>query len=141
MKLTFLDKMVVAVVIVMLLTTLGVSAWSLATGETLTLGIATLEMPVKGKIPVLISAALICLPLVSVLWLLFHNTSRAYVAMGWILLLLAAAALISFLSSLQSTPPKGEMKWVDITFVPLSVLGALSLIYARHKMRHSCVNT
>lgn len=141
MKLTFLDKMVVAVVIVMLLTTLGVSAWSLATGETLTLGIATLEMPVKGKTPVLISAALICLPLVSVLWLFFHNTSRAYVAMGWILLLLAAVALIPFLSSLQSTPPKGEMKWVDITFVPLSVLGALSLIYARHKVRHSCVNT
>lgn len=139
MKLTFLDKMVVAVVIVTLLTVLGVSAWSLATGETLTLGIASLEMPVNGKIPVLISTALICLPPVVVLWLLFHHASRAYVAIGWILLLLAAVALISFLSSLQSTPPKGEMKWVDITFVPLSVLGALSLIYARHKMRHSGV--
>lgn len=140
MKLTFLDKMVMAVVIVTLLTVLGVSAWSLATGETLTLGIASLEMPVNGRIPVLISTALICLPPVVVLWLLFHQARRAYVAIGWVLLLLAAVALISFLSSLQSTPPKGEMKWVDITFVPLSVLGALSLIYARHKVRRSGVN-
>ncbi len=140
MKLTFLDKLVVAVVVVTLLTVLGVSAWSLATGETLTLGIASLEMPVNGRIPVVISTALICLPPVVVLWFLFHHASRAYVTIGWVLLLLAAVSLISFLSSLQSTPPKGEMKWVDITFVPLFALGALSLIYARHKVRHSRVN-
>lgn len=77
MKLTFLDKLVVAVVVVTLLTVLGVSAWSLATGETLTLGIASLEMPVNGRIPVVISTALICLPPVVVLWFLFHHASRA----------------------------------------------------------------
>lgn len=140
MKLTFLDKLVVVVVMVTLLTVLGVSAWSLTIGETLTLGIASLEMSVNGRIPVLISTALICLPPVVVLWLLFHHASRAYVAIGWVLLLLSAVGLVSFLSTLQSTPPKGEMKWVDVTFVPLSMLGALSLLYARRKMRHSEVS-
>lgn len=123
MKPTISDKVVIACIAVTLLMLLAVAIWSLATGETLDVGVGSLEVALTSPISVILATVVISLLLAAVLGLFLKQRRHGYLVLGLLFLILASLSLVMGVrNTLQ-----GRIELVDVTFLPLLLFGLLSL--------------